>query len=121
MPKKSAEHGAALPAREQGVLLVGVLDGGHDGGAGGAAQVALDEGVQARDGAQHGAPGGGALLVRVERRAVALLRAAPLGRPQVQAGLVVLGADVAFGLAVVAGLVVDVAEVAAVGWGVSRV
>jgi hypothetical protein len=83
--------------------------------------VALDEGVQARNGAQHGAPGGGALLVRVERRAVALLRAAPLGRPQVQAGLVVLGADVAFGLAVVAGLVVDVAEVAAVGWGVSRV
>jgi hypothetical protein len=77
--------------------------------------VALDEGVQPRDGGQHGAPGGGALLVGVEGGAVALLRAAALGRAQVQAGLVVLGADAAFRLAVVAGLVVDVAEVAAGG------
>ena len=117
MPKKRAKHGALLPLRYEGILLVRVLDRGDDGAAGGAAQVALDEGVEPRDGGEHGAPGGGALLVGVEGGAVALLRAAALGRAQVEARLVVLGADAAFGLAVVAGLVVDMAEVAAVGGG----
>lgn len=41
------------------------------------------------------------------------MRAAAFGWAQVQAGLVMLGADAAFGFAVVAGLVVDVTEVAA--------
>lgn len=116
MAKESAEHGAVLPPRDQGVLLVRVLDGSHHGLAGVAAQVALDESVQARDGAEHGAPGSGALLVGVERGAVPLLRTPALGRAQVQTGLAVLGADAAFGLAVVAGLVVYMAEVAA-AWG----
>jgi hypothetical protein len=75
--------------------------------------VALDEGVQARDGAEDGAPGSGALFVGVESGAVTLLRAAALGGAEVQARLVVLGANAAFGLAIVAGLVVYMAEVAA--------
>lgn len=113
MAEEGAEDGALLPFGDEGVLLVGVLDGGDNGLARVAAQVALDEGVQAGDGGEDGTPGGGALLVGVERGAIALLRAPALGRAQIQARLVVLGADAALGLAVVAGLVVYMAEVAA--------
>lgn len=111
--KESAEDGAFLPLGDEGVLLGRVLDGARDEAAGAAAEVALDQGVEAGDGAEDGAPRRGALLVRVEGGTVALLRAAALGRAQVEAGLVVLLADAALGLAVVAGLVVDVAKVTA--------
>lgn len=111
--KEGPEDGALLPLVDQRLLAVRVLDGRDDALAGVAAQVALDQGVQAGNRIEHGAPGSGALLVRVESGSVALLGAAALGRAQVQARLVVLGADAALWLAVVAGLVVHMAEVAA--------
>lgn len=111
--QQEVEDAAGLPLGDQGVLLGGLLDGADDDGAVVGAQVGLDEGLEPRDGGQHGAPGGGALPERVEGVAVALLRTAALRRAQVQTRPVVLGAHTAPRGRVVAGLVVDVAEVAA--------
>lgn len=113
MAKEGFEDRALLPSGDQGFLLVRVFDGCGNGFASIATQVTLDEGVQARDGAEDGAPSSGTLFVRVEGIAVAFLRPTTLGRAQVQTGLVVLGADSAFWLAIVARLVVYMAEVAA--------
>lgn len=75
--------------------------------------MALYESIEAGNGAQDGAPCGGALLVCIESGPVAFLGATSFGWAQVETWLVVLGADTALGFAIITRLVVDVAEVTA--------
>ena len=111
MAEEGLEDRALLPSGDESILLVGVLDGRDDGLAGVAPEVTFDQRVEAGDGAQDSTPGRGTLLVGVEGGPVALLGPAALGWAQVEAGLVMLLTDAALGLPIVAGLVVDMAEI----------
>jgi hypothetical protein len=108
------EDSALLPAADQSVLLRRVLDGPEEGAAAIGPQVALYERIEARNGAEHGTPGRSTLLIGVQSGTVALLRTSTLGRPEIAALFVMLLTDAAAGLAIVTGLVVDVAVVTAV-------
>lgn len=111
--EEGLEDAALLPGLDEELLLLGVPDGADEALALGLLEVTLEHGAQAGHEVEGGAPGGGALAQRVQGAAVALGGAPLLLRAQVQARLVVTLTVAAARLRIVAGLVVDVTEVAA--------